>query len=327
MSKIIIFMILFLLSISLYSQRDSSLLYFGPSFDNVLNPGLNRISIEHNGINRTFWVETPDSYSSNHNYPVLMYFHYYGGSGGTTSMSSMVNNENFIGVYPDGVNGTWNTGILSDSQFRSVANDYDFVLEIIDWLEIHTRINKNKLYAFGISAGAFFLYEQVASQPNDFSAFALLMASHYDCELSNIPIKRCLENRPLITHDRPVSILHMHGIMDNSVPLEGGPMGQYSSRNTSAVYIKSVYDTINIWIDHNQCNSEPDKIDYFEFILLNYQNCKNSREIVVYLFHYAGHGQFNDYLPSGFYGDGIITAVWDFFEDNGQSNLSWLFML
>ena len=99
MSKIIIFMILFILSISLYSQRDSSLLYFGPSFDNVLNPGLNRISIEHNGINRTFWVETPDSYSSNHNYPVLMYFHYYGGSGGTTSMSSMVNNENFIDIW------------------------------------------------------------------------------------------------------------------------------------------------------------------------------------------------------------------------------------
>ena len=97
MSKIIILIILFIISISLYSQRDSSLLYFGPSFDNVLNPGLNRISIEHNGINRTFWVETPDSYSPNHNYPVLMYFHYYGGSGGTTSMSSMVNNENFIG--------------------------------------------------------------------------------------------------------------------------------------------------------------------------------------------------------------------------------------
>ena len=105
-------LLIIVFSLLLYSFRDSSIFYFGPSYDNgSLVPGRNQIIIEHDGLNRTFWVETPSSYSPDQNYPVLFYFHFLGSTGGTTTMENLVNGENIIGVYPDGINNTWKCGI------------------------------------------------------------------------------------------------------------------------------------------------------------------------------------------------------------------------
>ena len=131
---LILFLLVFYNTSYYFDIRNSSYLYFGPSYDQVLEPGRNSISIEHDGINRTFWVETPASYSPNHKYPVLVYYHYFGGSGTGTSMEAMINEENFIGVYPNGIHNTWNSGVISDDDDYIKPDDYGFTIKMIDWM-------------------------------------------------------------------------------------------------------------------------------------------------------------------------------------------------
>ena len=316
-----ILLLIIVFSLLLYSFRDSSIFYFGPSYDNgSLVPGRNQIIIEHDGLNRTFWVETPSSYSPDQNYPVLFYFHFLGSTGGTTTMENLVNGENIIGVYPDGVNNTWNAGLITSDQAGSVADDYGFTLKILDWMKDNTRINENKLYAFGVSAGAIFLYEQIASRPNDFAAFALVMGNYFDCESSSYDFQRCVEGRPMIDYDRGVSILHIHGFMDRTVPYYGGPVGGYADEK---LHFHSVDFAVDLWIDHNQCTAKP-HIDEFLIpgvVISTYGDCNDSSEVKLYVLLNAGHGQLEDHLPESLDYGPVISIVWDFFEKHPKNKL------
>ena len=123
---------------------------------------------------------------------------------------------------------------------------------MIDWMRSNTRIDENRIFAFGQSAGAMFLYEQVISQQHDIAAIGLVMGNYYDCEKSSVVIERCVEGRPLNYPDQPVSILHLHGQMDNLVPFNGGPIAQ-----SDDLYVNSVYDTATTISQNSMCNSEP----------------------------------------------------------------------
>ena len=79
-------------------------------------------------------------------------------------MADMINNENFIGIYPNGINNSWNSGVISYDEGQSQADDYGFTIKMIDWMKTNTRIDENRIFAFGQSAGAMFLYEQVVSR-------------------------------------------------------------------------------------------------------------------------------------------------------------------
>ena len=257
------------------------------------------------------------SYSPNTKYPVVVYYHYFGGSGTGTSMQAMVNEENFIGVYPNGIHNSWNSGVVSEDVDSSKVDDYGFTIKMIDWLRTNTRIDENRIFAFGQSAGAMFLYEQVVSRQHDFAAIGLVMGNYYDCERSSIVIERCVEKRPLNYPNQPVSILHLHGQMDNLVPFNGGPIAQ-----SNDTYVNSVYDTITTISQNSMCNSEP-REDIFPngVTRYKYSNCNDYREIIVYAVYSAGHGNFEEYLPPGMTGDGIITLMWDFFENNQKNKL------
>jgi len=314
---LILFLLIFYNTSYYLDIRNSSYLYFGPSYDQVLEPGRNSISIEHDGINRTFWVETPMSYSPNHKYPVLVYYHYFGGSGSGTSMKDMVNTENFIGVYPNGIHNTWNSGVISDDDDYIKTDDYGFTIKMIDWMRSNTRIDENRIFAFGQSAGAMFLYEQVVSREHDFAAIGLVMGNYYDCEKSSVVIERCVDGRPLNYPDQPVSILHLHGQMDNLVPFNGGPISQ-----SDDLYVNSVYDTATTISQNSMCNSEPREDNFPNGVTrYKYYDCNDYREIIVYAVYSAGHGNFEEYLPPGVVSDGVISLMWDFFENNQKNKL------
>ena len=118
-------------------------------------------------------------------------------------MEAMINEENFIGVYPNGIHNTWNSGVISDDDDYIKPDDYGFTIKMIDWMRSNTRIDENRIFAFGQSAGAMFLYEQVVSRQHDFAAIGLIMGNYYDCEKSSVVIERCLEERPLNYPDQP----------------------------------------------------------------------------------------------------------------------------
>ena len=52
-----------------------------------------------------------------------------------------------------------------------------------------------------------------------------------------------------------------------------------------------------------------------------FRSCNDYREIIVYTVYSAGHGNLAEYLPPGIIGDGVITIMWEFFENNPKNKL------
>ena len=84
-------------------------------------------------------------------YPLVFFFH---GNGGDAERwinnnQNMIDNHEFIGVYPQGYKKSWNLG-----QERSNADDIEFVEMIMDNLLEYDNIYFDKVFAIGTSNGS-----------------------------------------------------------------------------------------------------------------------------------------------------------------------------
>lgn len=164
----------------------------------------------HQGQKRTYLVYVPSSLDTRRAAPVVFLFHGGGGSGSGAErmyeMDRMADRYGFIVVYPDGLNRHWADG-------RSGANpgvdDIGFVSGIVDAMSLRNSIDKDALFACGISNGALF--------------------SHYLAQVSSPKIRAiasvagalCLENLG-IRPRQSVDVLLIHGTNDRRVPISGG---------------------------------------------------------------------------------------------------------
>ncbi len=77
------------------------------------------------------------------------------------------------------------------------------------------------------------------------------------------------------TPSNPISVLQIHGLQDLIVPYIG------SSGS------KSIPDVIDFWVNHNACNTEPNRlIKYSNLALVNYdtyENCLNNTNVKLIL--------------------------------------------
>jgi polyhydroxybutyrate depolymerase len=105
----------------------------------------------------------------------------------------------FLAVYPDGCDENW------DSMLGS--SDVHFVARLIDELAGTHPIDRSRIYAVGVSAGAEMAY-RLACDLADRLAGVVSIAGQS-------PIGDCKPARPL-------PILEMHGTMDYNVPYDSG---------------------------------------------------------------------------------------------------------
>ncbi len=75
-----------------------------------------------------------------------------------TGFSSEADKEGFIVVYPEGVDGSWNSGYCCGSALNMQVDDVGFILKIIGDVESSHNIDKNRIYATGFSNGAMMSY-------------------------------------------------------------------------------------------------------------------------------------------------------------------------
>ena len=157
-------------------------------------------SLSVGGQNRTYRLFRPQALSSKQPAPLVVALTGCPTTGdqmaAITRLDDQATAGGFTVVYPDPVQGCWNAGFCCGA-----ADDVGFISRLVDRLSAEIRVDRSKVFAAGISAGAAMAYRVACELSDRFTAIASSAGS--------LDFQGC---QPA----RPVSILEMHGTADTS---------------------------------------------------------------------------------------------------------------
>lgn len=280
-----------------------------------LKPGDHSFTIEKDGLTRMYRVHVPNRYSAATSAPLLLAFH--GGGGNMDYQASdehyglikKSEQEGFIVVFPNGYSkwksgklATWNAGRCCGSARDENSDDVKFVRQIIIKVTAQVNIDRNRIYATGMSNGAMLAYRLACEMSDVFRGIAAVAGTD-----------NTLECNP----GRPISILHIHAKNDTHVLFAGG--AGPGSRNKSLVTdFTSVADTLSKWVRLNHCSARPQRIlektgAYCDL----YSPCRGNTHVQLCVTETGGHSWPGAEKTRGDPASHAISAndmMWDFFN-------------
>jgi poly(3-hydroxybutyrate) depolymerase len=115
-----------------------------------------------------------------------------------TKWEVIAKENNFVVVYPGGINNSWDI---------SGTTDIDFILAIIDEMVDRYGIDRDRVYLSGFSMGGMMTYYAATKIADKIAAFA--------------PVSGYLMGGPDTNSSRPIPIIHTHGTADDVVSYNG----------------------------------------------------------------------------------------------------------
>ena len=165
-------------------------------------------TIEVGGVSRTYIVYRPAVLPATAPLVVMMH----GGFGSASQAEKSYGWDaeadagHFVVAYPDGLNHAWNTGGgCCGTPGRTDADDVGFITAMVAAIEPPVPVDAGRVYATGISNGGIMAYT-LACHTAVFAAIGPDSAT----ELGSCPAPR------------PLSVIHIHGTADTSIPYQGG---------------------------------------------------------------------------------------------------------
>jgi polyhydroxybutyrate depolymerase len=245
-------------------------------------------------------VHIPATYDPTRATPVVLNLHGLASDGNDQArISHMIatsDTNGFIAVHPNGTGSTrgWNGGDCCNPAASSGIDDTAWFRTLLDQLEATLCVDRARVYALGLSNGAF-------------------MAHRLGCELADriaaigavsgvIGIDTC-------TPSRPVPVFDVHGTSDFVIPYGGGGVNNN----------ESVATTINRWATNNGCSTTTTTVyDHGDATCVRRNGCTSGADVELCTIDGGGHqwpggeslGAFN-----GKKSDDLIAtdAAWAFF--------------
>ncbi|MGB0882598.1 MAG: T9SS type A sorting domain-containing protein [Vicingaceae bacterium] len=193
-------------------------------------------SIMHGGVQRTYILYVPASYSAANAAPVLFNLH------GLTSNSSaqlfygdfrpIADTAGFLILAPQGTtnpqgNTYWNAG------FGGAVDDVGFIEALLDSISFNYTINQDRVYSTGMSNGGYMSYYLACNLSDRIAAIASVTGA----------MTKGLPNTCNPQH--PTPIMEIHGDADATVPYNGNTISE------------SVQTGLNYWVNYNNANTTP----------------------------------------------------------------------
>jgi polyhydroxybutyrate depolymerase len=287
-SRLIILSICFLFAINVQAQYDS---------------------IVHDGLNRTYLLHLPQGYTSANEYPLIVAIH--GGFGSATNLQNQsqlsikADQEKFIVVYPEGVKGgilkirTWNAGGCCGHAVTDNIDDVGFINSLLDTLMSSYQIDNSRVYATGMSNGAYLSYRLACELSHRIAAIAPVAGS--------MIVSSC-------NPTRPVPIIHIHSFKDSNVRYNGGVGSGVSNH-----YSPPLDSVLNVWSNFNSCNVNQDTVhNDNKYMRIVWDSCSCEVEQELYLSTDGGHSWHGG--RKTIIGDSVSKHInandlmWDFFK-------------
>jgi polyhydroxybutyrate depolymerase len=191
---------------------------------------------------RPVQIQTPPNIVAGKKYPLVVVLHGYGADGflqyAYFGVRNWVDRGETFALAPDGLKDSsgkqfWNADPVCCAFGANKPDDSAYIAGLIDEAIALWPIDPAQVYLVGHSNGAFMAYRMACDHADKIAAIAGLAGA-----ASSIPAN-CKPTQP-------VSILHMHGTADGSVPFGGGAGG-----TSSPGAIASVAQ----WAGKNGCGS------------------------------------------------------------------------
>ncbi|SFB93024.1 polyhydroxybutyrate depolymerase [Parapedobacter composti] len=232
------------------------------------------------GRARTFNVHLPPQYEEGADtFPLVIGLHGLGGSAVQFDrhyhFSGKADREGFVAVYPNGVRSdgrfgirTWNAGTCCDFAMRENVDDVRFISELIDRLLESYRIDPKRVYVTGMSNGGMLTYRLAAEIPQKIAAIA--------------PVSCTMVFDPPADQPRPVPIIHLHSVLDEIIPYNGGT-------NSLGYHFPPVDSILNVWAARNGCLPDPQVTEGAGYTVKQWVDELDCPFMVHYLTEDGGH--------------------------------------
>jgi polyhydroxybutyrate depolymerase len=223
-----------------------------PASATALKAGNSTGSLSHGGQNRSYLVHVPATATGKTPIPLVIDLHGYSSDGagqeGISGWNALADKEGFIVVYPNGIGSSWNVDdTCCGTAGTDKVDDVGFIKAVIKRLSEQTCIDKNRIYASGLSNGGGFAHRLGCDAADVIAAIA--------------PVSTDLRTEPC-TPARPISVMAFRGTSDTLEPYEGGVVGPSGGQYTSP----GAKGSLELWRKIDQCTGTPTAID---------QNCES----------------------------------------------------
>jgi polyhydroxybutyrate depolymerase len=257
--------------------------------------------LDVNGTERTYLLHVPPGLSSDSPAPLLFVFHGNKMDGeemrALTGFDDLADANGFFVVYPvgTGLPGalSFNAGTCCGSAEKAVVDDVTFARRMMSDLAGLLPIDPRRVYSTGFSNGGMFSYRLACEMSETFAAIASVAGT--------VAIGPC---RP----DHPVSILHIHGMSDTSIPYSG-----YNSDPDTDQAFLSVEQSIEEWAAIDGCSDSPRPSREGAVTHLLYSACKGGTAVELY----ALQGLFHQWPPTILFP--ASRTIWEFFAEHPKS--------
>jgi polyhydroxybutyrate depolymerase len=194
------------------------------------------LKLVSNEVERNADVHVPPGYDPAVPTSLVLNFHGFTSNALQEALLSQMNGASdergFIVVYPNGLYSSWNAGKCCGQAATLEIDDVEYVSALVDELLAQYCIDPKRVFATGMSNGAF-LSNRLGCELSDKIAAIAPVAG-----VIGLPLAKCAP-------PRAVPVMHFHGTLDTLVPYEGG--GAYA--------FPSVADSVARWREIDGCGS------------------------------------------------------------------------
>lgn len=201
-------------------------------------------TVDVDGGARTYILHVPPGYTGQTPVPLVFDFHPLTVPAavwkGVTNWSSVADQQNFIVVWPQGIDNAWNVGRCCGD-----ADDVAFTRAMIAQIASEKSIDPKRIYATGCSNGGGMAYMLACNAADVIAAVAPV---NFDCITGATNDPSCGSCSP----SRAISETQFMGTADTDVPYDGG-----ATPVVSGLLFPSAQANFSTWAGFDQCTGSP----------------------------------------------------------------------
>ncbi|MFJ5621066.1 alpha/beta hydrolase family esterase [Micromonospora sp. NPDC093243] len=273
--------------------------------------------IEHtiivDGNQRQYHLYRPSSVPPDKPIPLVVMLHGASGTGEQAATSygwmSQADRGGFLVAFPSGLKRSWAiTGDCCGPSATEGVDDVGFVVATVESITQAQRVDSDRIYVSGISNGGMLAY-RLACETSTFAAVGVV---------SGTMLGPC-------PSPQPVSVIHVHGTADTTLPYAGGP-GRRDNQGRGARPVDAAGPPIpelnEFWRRAESCG--PSQTTGGDPVRIISAQCPMGRSVELLSIEGAGHGwpgsEVSDRAARLLHLDPPSTAMnatqvlWEFFE-------------